>query len=166
MRDIDTRVDVVLGHLKDRKYLFFGIGFRETIRYDTFGVSSARPESDRILVEVRCPACDQELLLRVDSVERTRVKRRLRLSIALVAAAVAVVGVVVSLGAEYLAEPIPLSTPLGTGLLLGFLLGGLVAGVAGFFWWEQDGVHLYIEAAASDDVHWRLDSWRAQRNTV
>jgi hypothetical protein len=159
VREVGTGVDMVLGHLKDRRFLFFGVGVRQTIDYDTFRVVGARPESDKVLLAVHCPTCDRELWLRIDSVELTRRRRRVRLLTALVAASVAAFTILVGVVDDYLGEPEPLSTPLGVTLLLAFLLGGLAAGVAGYLWWKQDGIRLYTPTAESSDLHRRLDSW-------
>jgi hypothetical protein len=159
VREVDTGLDMVLGHLKDRRFLFFGVGVRQTIHDDTFQVVGARPESDKALLAVHCPTCDQELWLRIDSVELTRRRRRVRLLTALVAASVAALSMLVAGVDDYLGEPEPLSTPLGVTQLLAFLLGGPVAGVAGYLWWKQDGIRLYTPAAESSDLHRRLDSW-------
>jgi len=166
MREVDSQVNVVLGHLTETKFLFAVVFWRQTDYYATFAVPAMRPAEDKTLIEVHCPTCDQELLVRVDSVERTRSKRRTRFRIALVAFCVAVLSVLIGVGAEYAGVRIPLGSPLGVVLLLGFLLGALVAGVAGLFCWEQDGVHLYTVAAESDRFHWRLDGFRPHRNTI
>ncbi|MCD0445070.1 hypothetical protein LO763_15750 [Glycomyces sp. A-F 0318] len=156
-------VKVVVRHLFEQKSLFLVVAVRETFRYRLFSAEVDRPEAGMRIIDLRCPACGEELLLVVDSDGLLRTRRRTRLLTALIAAAVAVLSVLLGFGVEAAAGPIPIGSPLGVALMLGFLLGGLVAGVAGYSWWQYRGVRLSIGLGDTDGVHSLQDSWPLRR---
>jgi hypothetical protein len=147
------QIRVTIGHLSGRSPAWGLTRWGEERRYRAFGFEARRPEAGEIIDELRCPACDAELLLRVRSLALSRLIRR-RFQIAAAAGlAVVAVTVAIGLGSEYAGAPIPLATAFGKVLLIAFLLSALAAGVGIYGWRREEPLRLYTGTAQGDETH-------------
>lgn len=145
--------EVVIGHLSGRSPAWGLTWWGEELRYRLSAFPVSRPESGETIVELRCPTCDTELLLRVRSLALSRLIRKRFLVTAMVGLAIAAVMVAIGLGSEYAGSPIPLATALGKVLLIASLLSFATIGVGIVGWRREEGLRLYTGTAHGDDTH-------------
>ncbi|MFG3343276.1 hypothetical protein [Glycomyces sp. NPDC048151] len=144
---------VVLGHLTGRSPAWGLTWWGEERRYRTSAHPYRRPETGDHIVELRCPACDAELLLRVRSLALSRLIRKRFLIAAAIGLVLVAVTVAIGLGSEYAGTPIPLPSPLGTSLLVAFLAGAAAAGIGLYGWRNESALRLYTETVKGDEHH-------------
>jgi hypothetical protein len=144
---------IVIGHLTSRTPAWGLTWWGEERRYRPAAFPVRRPEAGESVVELRCPTCDAELLLRVRSLALSRLIRKRFLVAAAVGAVVAVVTVAIGLGSEYAGAPIPLATAFGKVLLIASLLSFAAVAVGLVGWRREEGLRLYTVTAQGDETH-------------
>ena len=152
MRALHEENTVTMGHLVESEELYLVVYWRETKRFSPTRFRFRRPDTGTEWLEFRCRDCDQEFIVRARSIERTKQIRTRYLMTGLIAvafaAALVVYGSLVFL---------PLSTALGKAVLIGFLLSLPVAGIAGWAWWNEDGISVSPGLKRGDGKHERIE---------
>lgn len=155
MQPLHRNVAIRLGHLIDEQTLDLAVYWRHTSRYHLFDFHFTRPARGQRRFDLRCPACGKELMLRLDSAERTKRIRKRYSTTALTGAAVAAATVALS-GLVHL----PLSEALENVVLIAFLLSLPVTPIAWWLWWIEDGIRLTDPTGKRRKGHWRAGSPR------
>lgn len=155
MQPLRRKVSIRLGHLIGEQTLDLVVYWRYTSRYYLFDFHFTRPVGGQRRFDLRCPACGEELMLRLDSVERTKRIRKRYLTTALIGAAVVAATVVLGGVVDW-----PLSETLGAVVFIAFLVSLPVTPIAWWLWWIEDGIRLTDPSGTRRKGHWRAGSPR------
>ncbi|MEU6861305.1 hypothetical protein AB0B28_20830 [Glycomyces sp. NPDC046736] len=158
MRKLEAQPIVTIGHLTDqseRVWGFFWWGHTE--HYRTFAHFLERPAAGSDLIDLECHECGEELVLRLDSLERQRRTRRRLLTTAAVGFTVTAATVALGLITDEIGKPLLLSEAPGVITLLAFLASLPVVGIAVFHWWRENGMRLHSTTGRTDPKHCRID---------
>ena len=155
MQPLHRKVPIRLGHLIDEQTLDRIVYWRYTSQYHLFDFHFTRPAKGQRRFDLRCPACGEELMLRLDSVERTKQIKKRYLTTALTGSSVAAATVVLG-GAVH----VPLPETLEAVVFIAFLVSLPVTPIAWWLWRIEDGIWLTDPTGRRRKGHWRAGSPR------
>ncbi|MQM27927.1 hypothetical protein [Glycomyces albidus] len=155
MQPLRRKIAIKLGHQIHEHTLDLFVYWRYTSHYYLFDFHFTRPARGQRRFDLRCPACGKDLMLRLDSVERTKQIRKRYLTTALTGSAV--VAATVALGGFV---HLPLPGTVEAVVLIAFLLSLPVTPIAWWLWRIEDGIRLTDPTGKRRKGHWRAGSPR------